>query len=119
MNSLNTRLQVSGYWLVLITACVAVVILRRPDVVLNPQFWAEDGKICFANVHNLGAWQSLLLPQNGYLQTLSSLVAGIAPLVPMHWPPLLFNLAYLMVQILPVILLTGGRVGVRRSVGEG
>src|SRR3546814_14536303 len=109
MNSLNTRLQVSGYWLVLITACVAVVILRRPDVVLNPQFWAEDGKIWFANVHNLGAWQSLFLPQNGYLQTLSRLVAGIAALVPMQWAPLVFNLAAIMVQILPVMLLNGGR----------
>src|SRR3546814_19373926 len=82
MNSLNTRLQVSGYWLVLITACVAVVILRRPAVVLNPQFWAEDGKIWFAHVHNLGAWQSLFLPQTGYLQPLSRLVAAISALVP-------------------------------------
>jgi hypothetical protein len=54
-------------WLPLSCACAAIVIMRRPDAVLSPQFWAEDGKIWFANAHNLGALHSLVLPQNGYL----------------------------------------------------
>jgi hypothetical protein len=93
----------------LFCACVAIVVLRRPDVVLNPQFWAEDGKIWFAHAHNLGVFHSLLLPQNGYLQTLSRVVAGVAMLVPMQWAPLVFNLAAITVQVLPVMLLNGGR----------
>ncbi|GAB3310680.1 hypothetical protein [Luteimonas notoginsengisoli] len=101
--------RVHGPWLLLFAACAAVVIMRRPDVILNPQFWAEDGKIWFANAHNLGAWHSLFLPQNGYLQTVSRLVAGIATLVPMRWAPLTFNLAAVAVQVLPVLLLNGGR----------
>jgi hypothetical protein len=109
MNSRSARLQASGYWFLLITASVAVIILRRPDVVLNPQFWAEDGKIWFANAQNLGALQSFLLPQNGYLQTVSRLVAGIATLLPMRWAPLVFNLVAIMVQVLPVLLLNGDR----------
>lgn len=83
--------------------------MRRPDVVLNPQFWAEDGRIWFANAHNLGAWHSLFLPQNGYLQTVSRLVAAVATLLPMQHAPLVFNLAAIVIQILPVMLLNGAR----------
>lgn len=109
MNSRRTWSRSSGYWLLLVAASITVIILRRPDVMLDPQFWAEDGKIWFANAHSLGAWQSLLLPQNGYLQTLSRLGAGSAMLVPMRWAPLVFNLVAIIVQILPVLLLNGAR----------
>jgi len=98
-----------GPWLLLLAACAAVVIMRRPDVILNPQFWAEDGKIWFANAHNLGAWHSLFLPQNGYLQTVSRLVAAGATLLPMRHAPLVFNLAAILVQVLPVMLLNSAR----------
>src|SRR6516164_517249 len=27
--------------------CMTIFMLRIRDVVLNPQFWSEDGKICF------------------------------------------------------------------------
>lgn len=88
---------------------MAVVVMRRPDAILDPQFWAEDGKIWFANAHNLGALHSLLLPQNGYLQTLSRLVAAVAVHLPMQWAPLVFNLVAIAVQVLPVLLLNSAR----------
>lgn len=96
-------------WAWLILSCVAVVVLRRPDVLLNPQFWAEDGKIWFANARNLGAWPSLFLPQNGYLQTVSRLAAAWAVMLPMRFAPLVFNIVAIAVQILPVLLLNSAR----------
>ncbi|MFC3716499.1 hypothetical protein ACFONC_10070 [Luteimonas soli] len=96
-------------WLGLALVCTAVVILRRPDAILDPQFWAEDGKIWFADAHNLGAFNSLLLPQNGYLQTLSRLVAAVAVWMPMQLAPLVFNLAAIAAQILPILLLSSAR----------
>lgn len=98
-----------GPMLLLFVACVAVVVLRRPDAVFNPQFWAEDGKIWFANAHDLGAWRSLFMAQNGYLQTVSRLVAAVATVLPMQWAPLAFNLAAIAVQVLPVMLLNSTR----------
>lgn len=109
MDPQRSPLQAYVYWFLLIAAATAIIVLRRPDVVLHPQFWAEDGKIWYANAHNLGALRSFFLPQNGYLQTLSRLVASVALLVPMQWAPLVFNLAAIAVQILPVLLLNSGR----------
>lgn len=102
-------IQRCGFWLLLISVCVAIVIMRRPDAVMNPQFWAEDGKIWFANANNLGALHSLLLPQDGYLQTVSRLVAAVATVAPIKFAPLVFNLAAIAIQILPVMLLNGRR----------
>lgn len=106
---LVAMLRAHGPWVLLFSTCIAAVVMRRPDAILNPQFWAEDGKIWFANAHNFGALRSLLLPQNGYLQTLSRLVAALATLLPMLWAPLLFNVAAIAVQVLPVVLLNSSR----------
>ena len=38
---------------VFLFAC-AVVIARRPDAVFHAQFFAEDGRIWFADAYNLG-----------------------------------------------------------------
>src|SRR4051812_32270067 len=46
--------------------CV-VFILRRPDAVLNPQFWAEDGRLLFQSQMIHGGWSLALQPYRGYL----------------------------------------------------
>lgn len=50
---------------------------RRPDALLNPQFYAEDGLAWFADAWNLGWLHSLTLPTGGYLNTLPRLVCGL------------------------------------------
>ena len=41
-------------WLVLVVlAIISLVLLwRRPDIATNPQFWAEDGVVFFAEAHD-------------------------------------------------------------------
>lgn len=92
-----------------IAVCMALLFLRRPDTLLNAQFWAEDGRVWFANSYNYGALRSVFLPQDGYFQTLSRLTAGVAWLFPLVKAPLVFNLIALLVQILPVGLLLTNR----------
>ncbi|MGK3114144.1 hypothetical protein [Candidatus Pantoea formicae] len=55
-----------------------LLVLRRPDIVLHAQPWAEDGKIWMAGIYNNGLLSSLFLPQNGYYQTISRLTYGIS-----------------------------------------
>ena len=43
----------TGQILVFGTA-VALIIVRRPDAILNVQFWAEDGVLWYASAYNLG-----------------------------------------------------------------
>ena len=86
-----------------------VVYYRRTEIILDPQFWAEDGAAWFANAYNLGAFKSLFLVQDGYFQTLSRIVAIVAMLFPIIKAPLIFNFSALIVQILPAIFLLSSR----------
>jgi hypothetical protein len=82
-------------------------VSRRPDALLNPQFYAEDGAIWFADAWNLGWLHSLTLPAGGYLNTLPRLVCGLAILLPLKSAPLLLNWFGIFIQALPVnVLLT-------------
>ncbi|HWT06166.1 MAG TPA: hypothetical protein VN224_10450 [Xanthomonadales bacterium] len=58
-------------------ACVVVLFARRPDLLSNPQFYAEDGKLFFhdAVLNGLG---SLVAPYAGYHQLIPRVVALLA-----------------------------------------
>lgn len=90
-------------------ACL-LIVSHRPDAVRNAQFYAEDGAVWFAQAYNFGWLHSLLLQQNGYLQTLPRLAAGLGLLVPLRWAPLAMNLVGITLQALPAILLLSRRL---------
>lgn len=90
----------------------AIVVLRRPDAILNPQFWAEDGAVWYANAYNLGVFRSLFIPVAGYFQTISRLVAAFAQIFPFLWAPSIFNVVAIITQVLPVNLMVSSRFSV-------
>jgi len=77
-----------------------VLFLRRPDALLNAQFYAEDGARWFADAYHIG-WRCLLLPESGYLQTVSRLIGLFCQVFPFVIAPLLMNLFALTFQVLP------------------
>ena len=85
------------------------VISRRPDAITNAQFWAEDGKLFYADVYNRGLLPTLTVPQSGYFLELPILVAGIARLVPLAFAPLVTNSIAIAIRVLPVGLLLSRR----------
>lgn len=87
---------------------VAVILSRKPDAVLNAQFWAEDGTVWYRQAYETG-WKSLLLPQNGYFQTVSKLTAVLAQWLPLAVAPLFFNVTAAFFKVLPVLLLCSQR----------
>lgn len=101
----------SSAWIALTVGLLALVLfLRKPDSLLNPQFWAEDA-VFFLEAYDHGLWWTLLRPTAGYLNTFPRLVAGLAALLPLRAAPLIFNLAAFVIQMLPVIYLLGERLG--------
>jgi hypothetical protein len=93
--------------LIVFVLVVAAIVSRRPDALLNPQFYGEDGATWFANAWNQGWLHSLTLPAGGYLNALPRLLCGIALLVPLKSVPLLLNGFGIVIQALPVnVLLT-------------
>jgi hypothetical protein len=97
----------SQCWVFLLV--LAALLTRRPGLFLHAEFYAEDGRVWFAQAYNAGWLHSLTLPEGGYLNTLQRLVAGIALLVPFRWAPLVMAIAGLLLQALPVTLLLSAR----------
>ena len=89
----DSREELTGRWIVFfITFCLALaglLALRRPDALLNPQFWAEDGNLFFAE--QFYGQTSLFKPYAGYLTLIPRLAAKLADLFPVLWAPLLYN----------------------------
>jgi hypothetical protein len=86
---------------------VALVVSRRPDALTNPQFWAEDGAIWYAQAHKRGALRALLTPCSGYAQTFSRLTAALSLRFNLIDAPLIFALAAILAQSLaPLFLLS-------------
>ena len=86
-----------------------VLFVRCPATLLHPEFWAEDGVIWYADAYSAG-WHSLFFPQNGYLQTISRLLALSAQGLPLLWAPGLFAAAALIVQIVAATFLVSARM---------
>lgn len=77
---------------------------------MNPQFWAEDGRVWFADAYNRGIAYSLLTPEAGYFQTFSRLVAVASQAVPLAFAPLFFNLAAIGVQVITALFIISPRM---------
>jgi hypothetical protein len=88
-------LQLSG---VFFSFALVVVFLRRPDAILVPQFWAEDGAVWYAHAHNLGLIAPFFMTQDGYFSTYSRLVGAVAQALPLAAAPLLFALIAFVTQ---------------------
>ncbi|MBC1312189.1 hypothetical protein GNE88_14280, partial [Trichormus variabilis PNB] len=86
-----------------------LIITRRPDAILNPQFWAEDGTIFYAQAYNDGILKSLFSPYAGYLHTVPRLTAAFSMFFSLKAAPLVFNVIAITIQILPVNFLISSR----------
>jgi hypothetical protein len=107
----DPRSSATGTWFhaAVFVGSVLLVISHRPDAVTNPQFWAEDGRLWYAEAHNLGWWKVLFHPVVGYFCTVPRLTAALAQLLPLAAAPLLFNLAAIFFQVLPVSFFLSSR----------
>lgn len=97
------------FYILVFVAAFAIMVLRRPDAILNPQFWAEDGTLLYADAYNKGIAISLLSPQGGYLDTFPRLIAGFTQFFPLSWAPLLFNMSLMMIKGLLVCFILSTR----------
>lgn len=79
----------------------ALLVSRRPDAILNAQFYSEDGIYWYADAYQFG-WRCLLLPLGGYLNSLSRVIGMCSLLFPFALAPLFMNLCALVAGILPI-----------------
>lgn len=83
--------------LLVLLGLAALLALRKPDALLNPQLWAEDGSVFLVEQEQLGA-AAILQPYMGYLHLLPRLTAWSAAqwLDPAWWPAWYNGIAFLV-----------------------
>jgi hypothetical protein len=86
----------------------ALLVSRRPDALLNAQFYSEDGIYWYADAYHFG-WRCLLLPLGGYLNSLSRIIGMFSLLFPFALAPLFMNLCALVAGILPIHIFLSSR----------
>jgi len=88
---------------VVMALAVAVLLVRKTDAFLHPQFWAEDGHVFFQDQVNLGI-AAMVEPYSGYLHLAPRLTAWLAYVFfPFSAAPAVYN--YLSLLALLVVIL--------------
>jgi hypothetical protein len=85
-----------------------ILFLRRPDAVLNAQFYSEDGIYWYADAYHFG-WRCFLMPLGGYLNSVSRLIGMFSLLFPFAQAPLVMNLCAIAAGILPIHIFLSSR----------
>jgi len=98
------------FYLASFVVSLLILFTRRPDAFLNPQFWAEDGRVWYAQAYNQGIVYSLTTPEAGYFQTISRLTAIFSLSLPFDFAPLIFNAAALGAKLLVVQFILSKRL---------
>ncbi len=102
----RTALLISGAALI----AFLITVSHRPDALLNPQFWAEDGKMWYQQAYNNGILTSLITSEAGYFQTVSRIVAAVTQLVPLAQTPLIFNLTAISIKVSVALFILSSRL---------
>ncbi len=78
----------------------ALFVLRRPDSLTNPQFWAEDGWLLLRGqlLHPGIAW--IFEPFKGYLIVNTKLLAAFVALFPVRYAPLVYDVFAILIASL-------------------
>lgn len=110
---MSSNRRAIGFFAAAFTAVLTICFFRRPEMLLTPQFFAEDGSIFFRDAYQLPFWNSISLPVAGYYLFFPRLIAAAAvKLGPLNMAPFLFNGASLLVAAaaLSLPVLPAGRV---------
>lgn len=83
-------------WIILLVA--VILFLRKPDAILNPQFWAEDSVVFFRDSITYGL-SSIWHPHAGYLHVVPRIVAWVGKFFPFAWIPSIYNLTSLILTV--------------------
>lgn len=71
-------------------AVLGVLLWRKTDAFLNPQFWAEDGTVFFQQVYE-GGFETLWTTYAGYHHLIPRIVAWLATFAPFEVVPAIYN----------------------------
>jgi hypothetical protein len=89
-------------------ALILILLLRRPEIFLHPEFWGEDGWVFFLQADTQGA-AALVTPYSGYHHFLLRFIAAAAASLDARWIPAAYISANLLIVLLIAIALFSPR----------
>ena len=95
----------------------AILFSRRPSVLVDPQFWCEDGTVYFLG--RAGGWQGLWATQGNYLALVPRATAALANLAPLWYAPMIYAGAAVAVCVAAAVKASSPRVGLPYPVLAG
>ena len=104
------RLPAPARWSLVLAGAVGIQLLRRPETLLRPEFFNEDGQVFYIGTYFGTPLQTILRPYAGYLHLLPRLVALLSRLAPVADAPLVTNTAALLVTAAVVAYVASGRL---------
>ena len=88
--------------LVLLTG--AAIVLRLPDLLIEPRFWAEEGRVYFAYALTVQPAEALFAVHQGYYSLLPNLATWLATRVPLEQAPAMTTVIAIVVQAVPALI---------------
>ena len=89
----------------MLAGALLLIVLRAPEILLAPRFWAEEGMTYFTAALARPWYQALFTPHFGYLSLWANLSAWLATCVSIVDAPTVTTICALSVQLAPVVLI--------------
>ncbi len=77
-----------------------IVTARRPELLISPRFWAEEGEVYFSAAIRNGFWKALSLEHIGYYNIVPNIATAMAVLVPLELAPFVTTFTAFLCQVL-------------------
>lgn len=95
MSAVNTK-----KFLILISAAViALNIVRCPELLLSPRFFAEEGSTYFSGAYQKSFFENIFSAHYGYYTLFNQIATSCAMLAPLEYAPAVTTLMSLLVQV--------------------
>ena len=107
----NRKLNDSSRDSILLVLCLAalILIIRKTDALINPQFWAEDGTLFFLEQYKYGV-SAFFRDYAGYLHLVPRVIALFAErFFPYSLIPTVYNYSSLLITLLVVLSVFSAR----------
>jgi hypothetical protein len=97
-------------WVVVFGLAIVILILRRPEAVLDPRFWAEDRTVFYEQARTYGGLPAVVIPYAGYLHVIPRIVAAPTALLDEASAALVLNVGALLLTAAVASLLASGQL---------
>jgi hypothetical protein len=91
-------------------AAVSVLVLRRPEAVVRPQFFAESAPVFYVPTYFHDPLTLIATPYAGYLHLIPRLSAYVERLVDPYWAPVIGSILSFLVVVAIAAFLASGRM---------